>query len=348
MTEMNETKNMKKGNKIMKMNKKIKNVKGDDNPIVTAPSLDKLSGVVDLPDPVLNGNAFSQILHNLNDGELGWSKASSSAKYPLAVRIAYPEEKSFIHKNCPSLLLQITHPKSSKRQARFEYNPFHMTEAGEEHLDIAFTELFGVGFYEFLYHARFTRIDVFRSILFRDMEDYLVNAKWKKTSQCFFGQDGRLETVTFGKSTYNQIVIYDKAKQLHGSSSPHGTIRVECRNRINVKIGGLTKMKNPFKNIRIYSLACKNPPFGQAHWRAFQDSCRLRGINNALKKQPVKSRSQIKKVLSQYPVPWWDISDEDWDFLLVSALENAGLMNIPKTAPALNAFTLSNSTANVA
>lgn len=306
-----------------------------DNPVITAPAIDKLSGVVDLKDVGICGMAFSGILDWLNQHEIGVVKVPMAGKYALAVKIHYPVKGMLVHTGCPFLLLQITHPKASKRQARFEYNPAHMTEVGEEYLGVMLQELFGLDFYEFLYHARFTRVDWCRNVLLRNVEDYLIRAKWAKVSQCFFSASGKLETINLGKSDNTQIIVYDKSKQLYGEAAEHGMIRIEARCKINLTIHGLATMKNPFERVVVYSLVCKHPPYGTAHWRGFVDSCRMRGVTNAIKHQPADHRAKLKKALSDQPVWWWEILPDDWSWLLTAALENAGLTQIPDSAPPL-------------
>lgn len=272
------------------MNKIKKNMgAGMDNPMITSPQVDKLSGVVDLKEVQYCGLVFSGIIDFLNDHEQGIVKTPVAGKYQLAVKIQFPDKDGLFHGGCPFLLLQVTNPKLSKRQVRFEYNPSDLTEHAEERLEDVFGVLFGMGFYEFLRHARFTKVDIFQNIIGRDIEDYLFQAKWAKVSHPFFGADGKLETITFSKSGNNQITVYDKAREMHGLGVDHSTIRVEARCRINLTIDGLAVLKNPLQKLRIVSVECKNPPFGKAHWQAFQDSCRMRGITNALKSSRQRS-----------------------------------------------------------
>ena len=307
-----------------------------DNPCVTAPRIDKLAGVVDLKDAGLCGQAYGGIIDWLNQHEVGVSKLPSSGKFQLKVKVHYPVGNEPVHGGCPFVLLQITHPKLSKRQARIEYNPLYLTETAEEYLDVQFLELFGMGFYEFLYHARFTRVDWCREIMLRDVEDYLFRAKWSKVTQCFFNAKGKLETLYLGRSSSTQIIVYDKSKELYGEDAEQGMIRVEARCKINLTIHGLAAMKNPFERVDVFSIGCKNPPYGTAHWRAFRDSCRLRGITNAIKMQPADHRAKLKKMLCDHAVLWWAIAADDWEWLITSALDNAGLTQIPNTAPPLN------------
>ncbi len=326
---------------MKKITKKIMNGIGsnDDNPIITSPMADKLSGVIDMPDEKLHGLIYSIVLGWLEEHELGIVKASGSSKYPLAVKVYYPGADGIIHLKSPFMLLQFTSKKASKRQIRFEYNPAYMTAKGEEHLDGMFWQLFGIdtGFYDVLTHARFTRVDFCMDILFRNLEDYLFRSQHSKISNSWmeFTTTGILDTITFGKPGNNQVIIYNKAKQVHGNAAEYGTIRIEVRRRTNLTIKQLAAFPNPFERIKVYSLRCKKPPFGEAHWRAFQDSCRLRGVNNAIKHQPIKCRSILKKALSSQCVAWWGDAIKDWDDLLTDALDKAGLLNIPDHAPSL-------------
>ncbi len=319
--------------KLVKNNVKV--LPNDDNPIITTPQIDKLSGVVDLHDEHLCGQAFAGMLDWIKYNEDGVTKVSVAGKYQLAVKIHYPiTYEGLVHNHSPFLLLQITHPKLSKRQLRMEYNPSYMTAAGEDYLSHKLTELLGVTFYELLYHARFTRVDFCRNILWRDLEDYLIHAKWAKAALAY-AADGKLSSITLGKSGSTQIQGYNKAQQLYGDAADHATIRIEARCRINLNIHGLAVYENPFNRVTIFSVGCKKPPCSVGYWRAFQDSCRLRGVGNAIKRQPVSERSKFKKALSQLPVEWWAIEVDDWKWLLTDALDNAGLLQIPDSAPPL-------------
>ena len=326
MSDDNVNNNQRKNMNMIKISKKMKEYMGDvDMPDVSAPLIDKLSGVVDVKDAGLHGLAYSTALGWIEAHEVGIEKASGSFKYPLAIRIYYAPDGGIVHKNCPFILLQFTSKKASYRQMRLEWNPAHMTAAAMPDIDARCMMLVGMTFYELLGHARFTRVDFCRNIADRDIEDYLIRSKWSKVSQCFFNNDGKLETINLGKSGNNQIIAYDKTKEQHGKAADHKMIRIEARCRINLTLHGLMKFKNP--------------PFGDAHWLAFQDSCRLRGVGNAIKKQPVKCQTALKKVLSTLPVTWWAIEDGDsvnaWNWYLMMALKAAGLLNIPDAPPPL-------------
>jgi hypothetical protein len=329
---------LKKGNKNMKLKKTGKgkqNIIMNDHPTIMAPKLDKLSAVINLKDKKLNGMAFYSMINMIKDDSYCATKVTQNGKYQLAAKLYYPGKDGLIYQNGPCLFMQMTNPNLEKLQVRIEYNPSHITQAAENYLDVTFMELFGVEFYEFLYHARFTRVDICMDIISSSLEDYLFKAKWKQASQAIYGANGKLQTVCLGKSGNSQIAIYDKAAQVFGDDATNGIIRVEARCKIKCNILELANLENPFRNFDIYSLACKNPPLGKAHWLAFQDSCRARGIRNAIKKQPVQNRAALKKALASNSVEWWPAALEEWDYLWMNALEDAGLTAIPKHAPAL-------------
>lgn len=328
-----DTNNLRKNNEMNKVKKNNKvTVPNADTPVISLPVIDKISGVVDLTDVALCGLAYSGIINWLNNHELGVTKASGG-RYGIGVCIHLPDADGVIHNSTPSVLVQVTHPKVTKRQARFEYNPSNMTEAGLEYLNAMFTELFGMGFYDVLHHARFTGIHVCRDILDQDISDYLYLAKWKQVSQCFFGKNDKLQTVNLGKKGANQITVYDKAAQLFGDNTDERIIRIEAKCKVKLTPKTLGDLPNPFRNVQVCSVMTKAPPFGLAHWRAFQDSCRLRGIAGAIKHQPADHRSKLKKALQ--PVSWWNIDDDQWPLLMQAAIKAAGLDMIPEYAPPL-------------
>ena len=306
-----------------------------DDPCITAPMIDKLSAVVDLKDAELFGLAWNTLIQWQKDPTEIVSKAAGSGKFPIARKIHYPVGNEPLSVTSPFILMQLTSAKAFKLQARLEWNPAYITEVAEAYLDGQFLEAFGMGFYEFLYHARFTRVDWCRDILLRDIEDYLFRASWTKVSQCFFSSAGKLETMYLGKGNL-EFKVYDKAKELYGSKAEQSRIRIEVKCKINLTIHELATMENPFDRIEVISVACNNPPYGTAHMRAFQDSCRLRDITNAIKRQPADHRAKLKKWLKDLQVWWWPIAADDWEWLRTSALENAGLTQIPDSAPSLN------------
>jgi hypothetical protein len=316
--------------------KKSKHTPHEDHPIILAPKIDKLSGVVNLPNQELGQQAFSTLLEWSEDPQEPVTKVGAKGKYSLAVLLHYPNTESLVDGNSHFIHIQIINTKAGASQIRFDYNPSYISEVAEDYLDTYFTALVGASFYQFLHHATFTRVDWCRTIPNRDMEDYLVSMKWQKHSLAHFTpQTGKIGSLTFGKSSGNQLQVYNKAKQLYGEVATHNSIRLEARVRMRGGILGLATMPNPFRHTSLYSVHCPQPPYGEAHWRGFVDSCRLRGIPHAIKMQPASHRAKLKQALSAKPVSWWHMTDEAWEYYSTAALEDAGLTQIPNYAPPL-------------
>lgn len=342
------------------MNKKSKNtnkpkktlmmkegVNMNAHPTLTPPECDKIALVVDMKDKNLHGMLISVVLGWFEDKDPNFIKAKWSARYPVAVSILCPDSNGVLDKNGPSVLLQATKKDHPKPQVRLEFNPAKLFGPMEslplakgnpctEYLDATFNELCGVGFFEFLYHARVTSMDICCDVLGRKPEDFLFKVKCAKFCQTVFGNDGELETLYFGKSSGNQVRIYNKAKEVFGAGHGYDIIRVEVRQRLkNFNIANLWGFPNPFKRVSVVSLENANPPFGIGHWTAFQDACRFRGISNAIKLQPKGYRNKLKKFMSDSPVGWWPILDTDWEWLWGDALACGGLNLLPNKAPPL-------------
>jgi hypothetical protein len=351
--EVNNMKTMKKnkpvnaGMAVSNENKKV--VLVIDQPIVSSPQIDKMACVVDIPDPALHGQMVHEILSFIEEKEHGFKQQKAVGKYSVAVSILCPDENGEFHGGGPSVLFQATGKDYPQRQIRLSFNPYKLFGplnalkpdlVGEppvvEHLNFVFTCLWGDGFFSFLHHARVTYIEIWRHIMFRSPDDYLFRVKYAKTFQSMFGSTGKLETMYFGKGAGSQTAIYNKAKQLNGKSE-HDCIRIEPRLKPKkMKVSDLGKLENPFSKVQVYSLKNDKPPFGQAHWIAFQDACRYRGIAKAIKCQPKDHQAKLKKAVSEHPVAWWAMDDDTWCELWHEALAFAWLDQIPAHAPSLN------------
>jgi len=271
---------------------------------------------------------------------------AKSPYYSSAFNIRCPNADGVFEKGCPMVLLQFTKKDIPKPQVRLEFNPLKIfgssnnlppamnCEPAKEHLDFMFTGLCGMEFFQFLSHARVTRLDICRHILFRSPEDYLFGVKYAKSVQSVFGGNGKLETLYFGKGTGNQTIVYNKSKHLHGDAAAWDTVRIEARLKMKkTKISDLWGIPNPLNKVRPHSLKHHKPPCGPAHWIAFQDACRYRGISNAIKCQPSKCHYRLKKALSEQPVTWWEMDDYSWTRMWHEALEDSWLNRICAAPP---------------
>jgi hypothetical protein len=315
--------------------------KVSDFSFITAPRIDKLAGVVDLHDQKLCEHAFGGMISALK--EIPCVEATKTTRgYAKSLLIYYPDAKKdgLIHKKGPTLHLQLTHWKNNNRSVRFEYNPSDMSETGEEYLDGIIQSMFAVPFYSLLHYARFTRVDIYRDIQGRNIMDMLIGVKWSKTSQSYvrmhnsFAGNGQLQSITFGKGTGNQTIAYDKAAELNNATTE--LTRIEVRHKCSRTFVELQKLPNVFERIQVYSLDCKGLGIDKGYWKNFQDACRLRGVNNAIRNQPVAKRAPIKKALPKKAEPWWDITESEWPKLMAAAIVAARLNNIPDYAEPLS------------
>lgn len=310
-------------------------------PFITPPHIDKLAGVVELHDQKLCKHAFGAMISTLNETPCVHTTKTTRG-YAKSILIHYPNatDPKLVHKKCPTLLLELTHWQNSNRSVRFEYNPSHMSEAGEDYLDGIIQGMFAVPFYSLLHYARFTRVDVCRDIHGRSIMDMLIGVKWSKTSQSYvamqnsFAGNGQLQSITFGKGSGNQTIAYDKAAELNDGTKE--LTRIEVHHKCSRTFAELYKLPNVFERVQVYSLDCKGLGIDKGYWKNFQDACRLRGANNAIRNQPVAKRAPFKKALSKKAEPWWDIVDSEWPKLLAEAIVAARLDNIPDYAEPLS------------
>ena len=306
-------------------------------PYVSAPVVDKLAGTVKLQDQKYCSSVYSRFIDESQDVDNpNVVRTKTGALGGIAIKVFFPAP-GIVTTGKPFVLLELTHHSKPERRLRFDYNPGHLTEESLVVLDHEFNGLFGVTFYELLWHAKFTKIDWHRNVMGIDLDDYLFQVMWSKKSSCTWTPpNGKPETLTFGESSGNQLQIYNKAKHLHGEAVTHHVTRIEAKQRIYYGIGSLLLMANPFANTTIISLACENPPISAGYLLALQDACRLRGITNALKQQPADVRQKMKKYFKEKEVGWWQMTKEEWSIACLEGLIKAGLNNIPEYAPPLS------------
>jgi len=319
------------------LKKKQKNpVSHTDQPMITSPQIDKLAVVVDTPVE-LHGLILHELICSFQDGDGTCTELPTPKGYNVSLMVNCPNGDGELLKGNAGVWLTAT-AITPKPHLRLEFNPIKLFGTNEEcfekiksHLDHFFLGICGVGFFDLLAHGRVSNIEICRHILQRKPDDYLFRVKYARSQQSIFGSDGGLETLYFGKRAGNQTCIYNKAKQLHGNSAENDCIRIERRLKPkNTKIVNLWGLANPFKHVSIFSLKANKLPnsITIGHWIAFQDACRYRGVNQAIKCQPKFLHTKLKKIVSDNPVDWWDIADTDWEYLLTDALNEAWLDHV--------------------
>lgn len=128
---------------------------------------------------------------------------------------------------------------------------------------------------------------------------------------------GKLLSYQKGKPPGNCTMIYScKAKRIAQKKPWKGKegIRVERRLRyLNVKLGELPSLANPFKGLEIIHKDL-GPPAAEAKpwvWELTLDAAEKGGLGPALAKLPQKKRPMYRKHLKANVVPWWQ-TEELW------------------------------------
>ena len=314
----------------------------NDNPFLTAPSVDRIAVVVRIKEAKLLSQFKHEVLCDVeaHNGDVKEIKAVKT--YDLGVQLVCPDVQGVFHKNGPSISLMIQ-TDSSNPHVRLEWNPNKLFgplvalpvsnhhNGPLEFIDMYFLGWIGMSFFEFVSNGHVTQIDFCREILHRVPDDYLFRRKGAQTSRTFETGEG-VETLYLGRRTGSHTCIYNKALE---QGKEGKSVRVECRVRFTkaLPIQKLWSLPDPFKPVEVFSLYCPEPPVEEGYWAALLDSCRLRGVSKAIKAQPCKMRARFRKCLSENVTPWWRLSDDDWSLCLDDALDNAFFGNIVNNPP---------------
>lgn len=271
---------------------------------------------------------------------------SKKGPYGIQCRILVPDKDGVITKNNPVIILQSTFKDYKRPHVRLEFNPDKLftptilsgsgaIDKTMAYLDAVFTEIGGMGFFDFISHGKVTKLDTCVDIDDRSPEDYIFKSRYSKSNQNIFDKDGRLGTVYMGKKSSTQYIAYNKAKELYGDNTDKNILRIEVSHKPNIMVTDLIHAKNMFKNLSVYSLESDAPPIETGYWLAFKDSCRFRGAKDALKQQPLQIRKILKAFLPEQTVPWWGF-DDCWKTEWEKTLKQSALFGIQKSPYDLN------------
>lgn len=308
-------------------------------PIISGPTIDKVTLVVDMIDPTMHGTLVSEIVDYAKNGN--GSFVGRTLQFRTSVLLPVPGSKE----KTRGVLVQATAKQSGKPKLKISYNADHLfgscgmetRAANIEYLDSTFNEFWGGGFFELLHHSRVGCLEVFRQIEELQPDDVLIRAKYFHTANAFFALDGTTQTLNFGRRASNQLIAYNKAQQLNPEGE-EDSLRIEYRLRPKgLKALDLHGLDDPFLNVELFSLKGSIPPFSKGHWLAFQDCARRRGLTAALKLYDTKTAAQIRKALKPSFTDWWRLDVAEWDSAWKHALEASALSLIPPFAQSLNA-----------
>lgn len=298
------------------------------NPIITSPSIDKMSVVI--PD-IYDEEYITATQHVLWDAchssELGFTYTKQSQGYKTCVKMHHLPKKKTTQTGSP-LLFQINNGIKKRPQIRMEWNPSKMPYEFAEQIDDMLMCSCGFGFYELLSKAKVTRIDINVDIHNVEFDAVMIKIKKNRIANTFFDQKGRIQTMNFGSSKGNQYSIYSKSGQTGLAYFGH-VLRIEARMRPKtLYMKDLKHMSNPLTNIEIFDMQHNDTSIDKDFWKMFRDSCRYRGVSNALKILSQNKRNKMKKAVNNSHAKWW-IPELFWDDQWISALENHDFLDFP-------------------
>jgi len=278
----------------------------------TSPFIDKISIVLKPESKQDAHDIYMGLFQSLDDPEL-WAHAPKGKGYNLGKRIKLPSV--VYHKRWPLFQVRYDGKSQQVEMIRLEFVPVDLGPVGIIELHAVMMTLMDGGWEYMAKHGHVTRIDVTVDLPGVRMDGFQFLPKYPSTTMRWT-LNGALQTVVLGKSTGNQTSVYSrKIKRLaKGQKWPgQSVVRVEKRLvNVGVKLHQLTTLPNPFANMTLTE-NMPAPPSGvdEGFWTMFCDSVKVRGLKDALALLSKGRRTEFRKHLAAYPMPWWQ-PDEIW------------------------------------
>lgn len=310
------------------------------------PMIDKLSLTIKMPDTSLHGLMIHSLIDN-KDTDPHYAEGTDIQNFPIAAVMYGRNDKGKPDKS-RKILIQSTNKAATIPRVRLEFNPIKLLTSVEngqrvfcddQHsfLDVYFTELVGMGFFDFISHARVTRYDVCIDIKASKPENYLIESAYTKQKNMIFGKDGELETIYLGKSTSNQTVIYNKTKQMKDYSSSEPLLRIERRMKPkDTNIHELAMATNPFKKLLLWDLSVGKSPIPDYYWHAVKNLLSMKGVKQGLNELSPAHRDKVHDYLQQNKSPICNMSDDEWQQGWIKNLQLCGFDCLNQTPPPLS------------
>ena len=193
---------------------------------------------------------------------------------------------------------------------RLTLHPRDMGLQGFEDLHIILSQFVDGGWANFVANAKVTQIEV--SIDLEGIPFNTVNILPDQVQTVTVYKGGqKSETIYLGKSKSNQTKIYDRAlkrKKAGQLDKADPCTRIErVKTGLNLKVGELEKLQNPFSHVKFVSVPAI-PPSTEAKdyvWTLFTDSVAQRGLDPALKLLPQAKKTAYRSYLAGHKHDWW-------------------------------------------
>lgn len=272
-------------------------------PIVHKPKIDKISACVPIIDLEEQQAVRQVLIACIKSPEDGFLELKGAGGYKLQVKMHLPDALGGWGSEFVLIQADPFSPKTAF--IRMEWNPYKAGPKGMEYLKAMLTSMLPEGYGQVIKNGKVSRLDIALDLPGTHLDDLLIKANQMRTAMHRAGTDGRLETVYLGRPTSNQVVAYDKNKELSksGKGGVGDMTRIEFRLKPQMPMIKLPSIKNPLRRLIIHDLSCWTsglPPT----FALFRDACRIRGMKAALQMAGPHA-PLITKALKPTVQSWW-------------------------------------------
>ena len=275
--------------------------------LIYPPAIDKLSICLAIDDNQDKEDIEKNLWMILKSPGEGFFGAKKTGGYQINLRMHLPSTNASFTKHF--ILIQARPYNIHAPFMRFEWNPWKIGVEGLGYFKAMLETMIPYGYLQLRSDGKVTRLDIAVDILGTPIDELIIRAKRSRAYSLYMGADGHIETVYLGKPKSAQTVAYDRVKKLQkeGQKAPAFPItRIECRLKPNIPLHQIAALKNPLRRVVVIDLSKADLPACAAHLVWFRDSCRTRGIKNALRVLPTKERKTYEKAINAATVHWWD------------------------------------------
>lgn len=237
--------------------------------------------------------------------------------YTVSVGITHPATGSTI------ILQAGPNGNKIKHFLRLQMNPSALGAKGIKFLRGILADLMNDddAYGDWLKQGRVTRVDVACDFINAQIGDLLFRSTSGGKTHGYYADAGDLQTVYLGlkgSDKNSKFYAYDKASKQQDKEQPFTYDGVQ-HTRVEFRVTSQQLLKNlkfitcPFGQLEVYDCVAVKPPGADHHWRHFIDSCRHRGIENALALIPEPARTEYSAALKKSLHNAWP-SEKLWSY----------------------------------
>ncbi len=275
---------------------------------VLYPIIDKIS--LTIPVLSIDDQAMyrAQIMDLSKDEDISHFESVSlpGSKYKYGMNWKYQNE---------SILIQADpHSPTVKNFLRLEFNPSKLGEAGMAALkDMIFIEfsMNSLPYQSIVDTASCTRLDIACDLINAPTSEIIAQGTGAGKKHTYHDTEGNLETAYLDLSNFGQSkkMMYNKLQQQIDTAEEPSFAGVN-HTRVEVIHGStmlfkLPNIQNPLTKVRVIHPLVKPPKTNDLIWNLFLDSCRYRGVNQAIRRLPQTMRGPFQMALDNAAQATW-------------------------------------------